>query len=251
MNEMNRSSPMSAGNRAYISSTLKGLFPRGVVVTELRGRCDVSSLHPQELPPSSKFAPKRLEEFAAGRACARRALAEFGMTGVPLVMADDRRPRWPRFLVGSITHTAGFCGAAVAGRRRYRAIGLDAEHIAHVSDSVWPQICTPKEMATLHSRPQRIQAALAAITFSAKEAFYKCQYGVTGAWLDFHDVAVSIDSDEENGGTFVIHPASEVASAAKISSSKGRFRIVGELVLAGVAFSVEEEEDRERDEGER
>src|SRR5439155_18296020 len=98
MNEMNRTGPMNAGNRACLSPTLKGLFPRGVVITELRGRCDVSSLHPQELRPASKFAPKRLEEFAAGRACARRALAEFGMVGVPLAMGDDQRPRWPRFL---------------------------------------------------------------------------------------------------------------------------------------------------------
>jgi 4'-phosphopantetheinyl transferase EntD len=218
---------------------LTGLFPQGVVAAELRGPVDASSLHPQERHACDKFTSKRLEEFTAGRACARRALAEFGMVGVPLPVDSDRRPRWPRFLVGSITHTTGFCGAAVAGRNQFKAIGLDAEHIAHVTRAVWSQICTADEARFLKSRPRREQAKIAAITFSAKEAFYKCQYGVTGGWLDFHDLAVEIDSEDETCGIFTIRLLSEEASAVlKISSPKGRFRIAGELVFTGVALEA-------------
>jgi len=107
---------MEEANPASLSPILAGLFPQGVVAAELREPADAALLLPEERQSCSGFGSKRLEEFAAGRVCARRALAELGIIGFPLPADDDRRPCWPRDVAGSITHTTGFCGAVVAGR---------------------------------------------------------------------------------------------------------------------------------------
>ena len=66
----------------------------------------------------------RQEGCARARCCANSASAIS-----PLKSAPDRQPLWPDDLVGSITHTAGFCAAVVAEempafrRDRYRDRG--------------------------------------------------------------------------------------------------------------------------------
>ena len=82
--------------------------------------------------------PKRIQEFAAGRLCARRALGEFGRRGFPIPVARDRQPFWPAGVVGSITHTAGLCAAVVAERSRLAALGVDTELGGAVKPELWP-----------------------------------------------------------------------------------------------------------------
>jgi hypothetical protein len=57
------------------------LFPPGVAVAVRREPGDPADLLPGEAVYVAKAVPKRINEFAAGRACARRALATFGMPG--------------------------------------------------------------------------------------------------------------------------------------------------------------------------
>ena len=103
---------------------------------------DASLLYPEEAVSVAKAVPKRVGEFAAGRLCARRALAEFGITGVPLTMAPDRAPVWPESMVGSITHTRGLCAAVVAERRRFASLGIDVEVAGDVeTGSVAAYLC--------------------------------------------------------------------------------------------------------------
>jgi 4'-phosphopantetheinyl transferase EntD len=229
---------MSSPSLASLSAKLTSLFPLGVVATELRSPGDASLLYPEERHACGGFAPKRLKEFAAGRACARRALAEFGIAAISLPVDGDRRPRWPQAMVGSITHTAGFCGAAVAERARFKGLGLDVECIANVARAVWSQICTPEEEASLRSRPRRERSIVAAITFSAKEAFYKCQYGLTRGWLDFHDLSVEVEEEDETRGSFIVRPSSDRSASLADADARGRFRIHGEFVFTGIALET-------------
>src|SRR5271170_2846494 len=101
-------------NPANLSTKLGNLFPPGAVVADLREPGDPELLLPVEATYLGRAVPKRVQEFTAGRLCARRALAEFGIVDFPIKVADDRRPIWPDSMVGSITHTAGFCAAVVA-----------------------------------------------------------------------------------------------------------------------------------------
>ncbi len=173
-----------------MSADLAGLFPPGVVVAELRQAGDPQLLLPTEAPFVRQAVPKRVQEFAAGRLCARRAMEQFGVTGFPLSVGEDRQPLWPVGLIGSITHTAGYCAAAVAERGSLIAVGLDSETVGDVTRDIWPTICGASEAEWLRSLPAACQEAAITLIFSAKEAFYKCQYPLTHEWLDFHDLIV-------------------------------------------------------------
>jgi 4'-phosphopantetheinyl transferase EntD len=183
---------------------LASLFPVDVVVVARRSPGDPSDLMPAEALHIAKAAPKRINEFAAGRACARAALAAFGVTGFALRAAPDRQPLWPADYVGSITHTAGLCAAAVAPRGRVLALGLDSERKGAPTLDIWPTICRIEELAWVESLPSGLRAAAVTLLFSAKEALYKCQYPVTGEWLDFHDLSIAVPDWEQARGHFLV-----------------------------------------------
>lgn len=182
--------PHYTRNPAIVSADLARLFPAGVVVAELRQAGDAQWLLPAEAPFVRQAVPKRVQEFAAGRLCARRAMEGFGITGFPLSVGADRQPLWPNGLIGSITHTAGYCAAAVAERCGLLAVGLDSETVGDVTRDLWPTICGASEAEWLGSLPEAHKDAAATLIFSAKEAFYKCQFPLTHEWLDFHDLIV-------------------------------------------------------------
>jgi 4'-phosphopantetheinyl transferase EntD len=175
---------------AKISSRLQALFPAGVVAVEMSGPGDASMLHPGEAEHLGRAVPKRVQEFSAGRYCARLAMAAFGIVDFELRVAPDRQPVWPVSLLGSISHTAGLCIAVVAEKNRLSALGVDCEVVGHVGADLLTTICTPREALWLDALPEPERPGAAALIFSAKEAFYKCQYPLTGEWLDFHDLDV-------------------------------------------------------------
>jgi 4'-phosphopantetheinyl transferase EntD len=220
-----------------LSTALAGLFPPGVIGAELRIAGDLPTLLPEEAQHLGRAVSKRVEEFAAGRLCARRALAEFGFIGYPLGMKSDRRPRWPASVVGSITHTDGICGAVVGDQRRFRAIGLDMEIVGRVTPEIWPYICAPDETAWLAGLREPEQSRCAALIFSAKETFYKCQYGVTRQWLEFDDVVLDLLSPGASAGRFTLRPRRRI-SLPEQDMLSGRFEFRGDLVVTGMAFDA-------------
>ena len=188
INPQNLSGPQILSGAAGLSPQIQALFPAGVVAAQLDGAGDPDSLFPEELACVSKAVPKRVREFAGGRQCARRALAELGVVGGPIRAAEDRQPVWPNDIVGSITHTAGFCAAVVADKKSFCGLGLDSEVVGDVGPDLWATICVPREVTWIDSLPAADRPAAVTLLFSAKEAFYKCQYPLVGEWLDFHDL---------------------------------------------------------------
>jgi 4'-phosphopantetheinyl transferase EntD len=235
----------AAPNPATLSTDFSELFPRGVAAAELRLPGDPSLLFPEEAVSVVKAVPKRVGEFAAGRLCARRALAEFGITGFPLTMAPDRAPVWPESMVGSITHTRGLCAAVVAERRRFASLGLDVEVAGDVKRDLWRHICVAAELAWLESLPVPAQASAATLVFSAKEAFYKCQYPVTGERLIFSDLRVTLAEPEAGGrrgaeGAVLVTPTRSLAiGASPRSGFRGSYRVCDDYVCAGFCLPAE------------
>jgi len=127
-----------------LSAALSSLLPHGALAAELRTPGDPALLLPEEAQHLARAVPQRIQEFAAGRLCARRLLAEFGVLDFPVKAAEDRQPLWPASLVGSITHTVGFCAAVVAERRHLRAVGIDCEVVGSVKAQVWRSIYLPQ-----------------------------------------------------------------------------------------------------------
>jgi 4'-phosphopantetheinyl transferase EntD len=191
-------------NPASLSTSLRELFPPGALTAELRGGGDPGALYPDEARYLKKAVRKRAEEFAAGRLCARLLLSEFGIENFPIQVGAHRQPLWPETLVGSITHTTDFCAAVVAPKKSLRSVGLDTEIAGSVKLELWRSICTPAETAWLHSLPGPEQLGAATLIFSAKEAFYKCQFPVTQEYLGFQEVSVELPAWGEKRGLFKI-----------------------------------------------
>lgn len=146
-------------------------------------------LFAEERQHIAKAVDKRRAEFGTARVVARRALARLGIPPQPLVPQPDRAPRWPAGVIGSITHTAGYCAVVVTSERHARSVGLDVEQDKTLAPGLIDMICTPSERASLGTRAERD----AIVFFSAKEAFYKCQYPLTKTFLDFRDVELTVD----------------------------------------------------------
>ena len=225
-------------NPAILSNDLASLFPPGAVAAELRAPGDPQLLLPAEAMYMGRAVPKRVREFAAGRLCARRALAEFGIVDFPIRVAGDRQPVWPDSLVGSITHTAGYGAAVVAERRSAAALGLDSEVVGDVKPELWPRVCVPTESAWVESLAVPEQAAAVTLIFSAKEAFYKCQFSLVGERLNFHDVRVEAAAWGASCGSFRIQAVRRIGVSERAALPlQGRFRFHQEFVTAGMALA--------------
>lgn len=225
-------------NPATLSNDLGSLFPPGTVAAELRAPGDPELLLPAEATYVGRAVPKRVREFAAGRLCARRALAEFGIVDFPIRVADDRQPVWPGSLVGSITHTAGYGAAVVAQRRSAAALGLDSEVVGDVKAELWPRVCLPAESAWVESLPASERGAAVTLIFSAKEAFYKCQFALVRERLNFHDVRVEAAAWGASSGAFLIQASRRIAVCARTALPlQGRYRFHQEFVTAGMALA--------------
>ena len=76
---------------------------------------------------------------------------------------------------------------------------------------------------------------MATVLFSAKEAFYKCQYALTRNWLGFEDVIV--EAGENEFSVSVCDP--QATSAFAHHAYRGKFAIDGSRVVCGIAFQRE------------
>ena len=183
-----------------------------IVVEEADPRgmpADLSPLRPEEAAMMARAVEKRRREFTAGRVLARKAMRRLGVPEAPIVNGEDRAPRWPAEVVGSITHTKSWCAVALAPRGSVRGVGLDVEGDDDLKRNLWDTICTPADLAWLEAQPPGERGWLGKLVFSAKECAYKAQYLETEQFLGFQAMSVAIDVpgrrwrttfNEESGG---------------------------------------------------
>jgi len=189
-------------------------------------------LFPEELRYLEKAVPKRRAEFGTARVCARRALARMGIAPCELVPAKDRSPRWPSGIIGSITHTHGYCGVVLARSTQARSLGLDAERDKPLDRGLIEMICTESEREWLGARADQD----AVVYFGAKEAFYKCQYALTQQFLSFQDVELDVDFARGEFRARVIKTLADKPDW--LDALPGRFVRERGLVLCGVTLAV-------------
>ncbi|MFI4979769.1 MAG: 4'-phosphopantetheinyl transferase [Nevskiales bacterium] len=218
---------------------LDTLFPVGVAAAARLQPGDAALLYAEEAQHLGKAIAKRVGEFAAGRICARQVLEQLGIHGFPLLVREDRRPQWPDGIVGSITHTQGFYAAVAARREDYQAIGVDAERVGRVGRHLWPKICTAAEVVWLEGLSETEQARAGALIFSGKEAFYKCQYGLTESWVGFQDVALEPLDSGLQSGRFAVRPLAPLKLEQCLPPPWfGYCRFGDDLVISGMAFGA-------------
>lgn len=195
---------------------LEKLFPEEVVCVVAGPEDHRSTLLPEEDACVRGAVEKRVREFRAGRACARRALKCLGITDFSLVVGPDRAPVWPDGIIGSITHCSDLVAAAVAQRGAIRGLGLDAEPAVPLEEELVPLVCTQPEIAGLGDG----WLDWAKAVFCAKEAIFKCLFPVTRVWLDFHDVRVKL---QRGSGSFEVEMNRQHESVGDTTSLQGRF----------------------------
>lgn len=183
--------PVASG--MYPWATFCSLLPTTFRVHSLdRQLADYEVPLPDELALTASFSANRRREFTAGRYCAGRALQQMGIESFPVLIGKGREPVWPSGICGSITHSGAYCAAAVARRNRIVAVGIDMENWQEIDRDLWSLFCTQDEIDWLEEFEPAMQPMVASVVFSGKEAFFKCQFSLTGRWLEFGDVALSI-----------------------------------------------------------
>lgn len=137
-------------------------------------------LSPLELAHSLEMDVHRAREFTAGRTIAKNAASKIGISIPSLGKGRDGCPIWPKTVVGSISHKAGFCGALVADSRIYIAAGFDIELVESLEKEVWSVFATEEEVMQAGNCKME-ESKFANLLFSCKEAFFKALYPLLGS----------------------------------------------------------------------
>lgn len=217
---------------------LAAVLPDAVTTAVRTDDDGAGPLHPREEPAVAKAVATRRAEFTTARACAREALAALGAPAEAVPVGEKRSPVWPDGVVGSITHTRGFRGAAVAWASAVRSVGVDAEAHDVLPDGVLEAVSSAAERAVL--------ADLAAghpdvhwdrLLFSAKESVYKTWFPLTGRWLGFEEAALTPAVD----GTFTAEllVPGPVVDGAAVSSFSGRWTVSDGHVVTAIALEAQ------------
>lgn len=238
---------VSVAGSAVLQRALERILPPGVV-----GRVATAEMWEAELPPEEAghvrgAVPRRRREFAAGRSAARSALAELGLHDVTLPADEDRVPRWPDGVAGSISHCDGLCVAAAGDDAGLLGLGLDVEPATPMEPRLVSRVCTPREEAWGRLAVSRLDPCLLyKIVFTAKEAVYKCCFPRTRRELEFHDVEVTPSPptgafEAEIDGAPPGSPApfgspSDPRATPLPSRLEGRFTLEGGYLLTAVAW---------------
>ncbi|MFC5708083.1 4'-phosphopantetheinyl transferase family protein [Aeromonas eucrenophila] len=141
---------------------------------------------------------KRQGEFLAGRLAARLALRPYGLGDETVTIGQNREPRWPAGMEGSISHSQlqGQGMALCAVRPGKAGLGLDLEAWLDESQTaqLWPGIVDKEEWGRLASGAAAADLSLAeglTLVFSAKESLFKALYPRVGRYFDFLDASWS------------------------------------------------------------
>jgi 4'-phosphopantetheinyl transferase EntD len=212
---------------------IDALLPSGVSVAEAFGDDGDEPAYPGEEFVVAKAVPSRRREFVTARRCAREALADIGFSPRPILPGPRNEPVWPAGTVGSITHCAGYRGAAVARQGALVSLGIDAETHAPLPDGVLEAVTSPAERTHLAGLAEHSpRTCWDRVLFSAKESVYKAWFPLTRRMLGFDQAELRIEA-----GAFTARlqvPGTRVDGGPALSGFRGRFLVKGGLILTAV-----------------
>jgi enterobactin synthetase component D / holo-[acyl-carrier protein] synthase len=222
--------PLPDSDPTAEARNLKDLLPPGVHVVFSEARHATAELHPleQEFLNARAMQPLREREFRVGRALAREALAQVGVSGHPLLPAETREPLWPHGVIGSISHCEGVCAVAVAESMQFSGLGIDLELVDRIDERIASTVCTPDEQNALEAMASPVRRRHLALLFSGKESVFKALFPLTREFLEFHDVALAI---ADNAFT----ARATKPGVHKVESLNGRF-LAGSRLIATAAW---------------
>ena len=157
---------------------------------------EIKPVHTDEWQLVAKAGKKRQREFLCGRYYAHQLLQAAGYTDYCIARDEKGCPIWPDGIAGSISHTNDYCVAILSSQGAVTTVGVDLEECGRMKESLWPRLFTTSELKRIHAANTPAERMrLAAIMFSAKEAFYKSDYPLNGRSYDFTVVDVLLDEN--------------------------------------------------------
>ncbi|MDY7090981.1 MAG: 4'-phosphopantetheinyl transferase superfamily protein [Actinomycetota bacterium] len=213
---------------------IEELLPPGVAASEAFADDEAEPVHPGEAHVVVTSVPSRRREFVTARRCAREALIGIGVAPGPILPGPRREPVWPEGVIGSITHCAGYRGAAVARQGALESLGIDAEPHAPLPDGILEAVTSASErrhLAGLAARDPEI--CWDRVLFSAKESVYKAWFPLARRMLGFDEAELSFEAGAFTARLLV--PGTRVDGRPPLTVFRGRFLVKDGLVLTAVA----------------
>jgi 4'-phosphopantetheinyl transferase EntD len=216
---------------------IEEILPSVVATAEMRNGDEAGDLFDEEKALIGRAVEKRRAEFASGRACARRALAELGFDPHPILSGKRGEPIWPGETIGSITHCNGYCASAVGRTRDLITIGIDAEPNQPLPERLLPDIARPEERPHL-AELSRDQPSVHwdRLLFSAKESVYKAWFPLTRKWLGFEDATLTIHPEDAAFSAHLLVPG-PVGARGTINGFEGRYLVRNGIVATAIAVA--------------
>ncbi|MBP0448940.1 MULTISPECIES: 4'-phosphopantetheinyl transferase superfamily protein [unclassified Kitasatospora] len=209
------------------------LLPGSVVAEVAYDDPPQARLEPAEEAVIARAVGSRRREFTTVRHCARLALGRLGVPYVPLVPGLRGAPGWPDGVVGSLTHCAGFRGAAVAHAGDVVSLGIDAEPALPLPEGVFEAIALPDEQKrTAELLAEHPDTPWDRLLFSAKESVYKTWFPLTRLFLEFSEADLTFRPD----GTFhaeLLVPG-PVVDGRRLGSFDGRWTVRDGLLATAI-----------------
>lgn len=221
---------------------IEDILPATVVSVDTTEDPADAVLFPEEEALVARAVTKRRREFTTARHCARQAMAKLGVPPTAVLRGERGVPLWPEGITGSLTHTAGYCAAALARAEDVPAVGIDAEPHGPLPDGVLGAISLPAERQWIDRMNQAApHLQWDRLLFCAKESVYKAWFPLTGRWLGFEDAAVEIGTAiDPDGGTFTARflvPGAPLGGRV-LDGFAGRWTVRNGLILAAVAVEA-------------
>ncbi|MBE2288105.1 MAG: 4'-phosphopantetheinyl transferase superfamily protein [Chitinophagaceae bacterium] len=214
-----------------LSIDFRGLFPEGIVSFFTQNRRGVEVLLPLETEIAAAYGSKRLSDFCTGRYCLRSCTNILGFNG-EIPIGERGMPILPPGIVGTVSHSKVLSGAVAASTNDFQSVGLDIESNGRINREMWHLLFNDNESEFLMTLSAEDQVLTATKYFSAKEAFYKMQYPISGMYLDFHDVEMLPD----NGETMLLRLLSNAGPFKKGSKFELSSKVAGNEIVTFCAL---------------
>jgi 4'-phosphopantetheinyl transferase EntD len=191
-------------------------------------------LFPEEEAVIRRSVGKRRREFTTVRVCARRALGDLGLPAMPILPGERGAPRWPRGVVGSMTHCDGYRAVAVGWGTQVPTIGIDAEPHEPLPDGILDVVALPGELGRLEGLGRAAPTVRwDRLLFSAKECVYKAWFPLTSRWLGFDEADITLRPDGSfSARLLVVGPTRE---GAPLTGFAGRWQVADGLVVTAIS----------------
>ena len=150
---------------------------------------DELALLPDEFGAFATSVVKVRRASGAARIIARELFERLGHAARAIPKSTAGMPIWPEGLVGSLAHDSEIAIAALASRHDFLSLGVDVEPAEPLDRELLEIVATATERQQMQE--DRFDGRL---LFAVKEAVYKAIYPIDRAYLDHHDVEVSLKS---------------------------------------------------------